>query len=639
MTPQDEAAAAAQRRIALVIGNSAYENGPLRNPVNDARAMAATLRELGFQVTALEDAGRREMHVAIRNFGKSLRQGGVGLFYFAGHGMEVGGTNYLIPVDAQVETEEEVEFESVDANRVLATMDAAGNGMNIVILDACRNNPFARSFRSNTRGLAQMDAPSGSYISYATAPGSVAADGEGANGLYTEQLIEHMRSPGLKIEEMFKLVRVGVSQRSGGKQIPWTSSSLTGDFYFAPEEEEPAPAVAAVAPPPPGQGPVRTIDEEEALWRAIEGSTFLDDFQDYLAAFPQGRFAVTARVRIRQMERQRAREAEQRVAVAEPEPPPPPVPPAAPEESSRAVAPEPEPEPEVEEPPVLRGHEDAVLSVAFSPDGTRALSGSEDETVRLWNLASLTESRKLTGHTRAVMAVAFSPDGGLAVSGSEDNTLRLWDLETGEVIWSARHARDVTAVAFSPGGGFVLSGSQDRLLKLWDSGTGEELQTFKGHTDFVTALAVAADGTRVLSGSLDNTVRLWELQSGQELMRLLGHERDVHAVAFSPDGRLAVSGSLDDTVRVWDLASGEAVHVLKGHTDTVTGVAFARDGRYVLSSSLDNTVRLWDTVAGTEVQVFRGHSRDALSVAVSRDGATALSGSLDRTIRLWELPE
>jgi Caspase domain/Bacterial Ig domain len=225
--------AGSEKRVALVIGNSQYKEAPLRNPTNDARGMAAILRELGFEVTLGEDLSKREMGEAIRAFGQQLRGGNVGLFYFAGHGVQVNGINYLIPIGAQIEKELDVEFEAVHVDRVLAEMEAAENKMNIVILDACRGNPLARSSRSGTRGLAPVLAPSGTLIAYATAPGSVAADGDGRNGLYTEVLLQQIRLPDLKIEDVFKGVRRAVKAKSRGRQVPWETSALEGDFYFA----------------------------------------------------------------------------------------------------------------------------------------------------------------------------------------------------------------------------------------------------------------------------------------------------------------------------------------------------------------------------------------------------------------------
>jgi len=246
-----------ERRIALVVGNGAYKSDPLRNPVNDATDIAGALEGLGFSVSLKTDADQRSMKQAIRAFGKQLRKGGVGLFYFAGHGVQVRGINYLIPTGAQIESEADVEYEAVDAGRVLAQMEEAENSLNIIILDACRDNPFARNFRSSGRGLAKMDAPTGSILAYATAPGSIASDGPGRNGLYTSALLKHMMTPGLEIGRLFRQVRIDVLGSSGKKQVPWEASSLTGDFYFnsgrgisvVPKQPATkAPKVAAISP-------------------------------------------------------------------------------------------------------------------------------------------------------------------------------------------------------------------------------------------------------------------------------------------------------------------------------------------------------------------------------------------------------
>ena len=201
------------KRLALVIGNSDYVSSPLRNPVNDAVLMERTLKSLGFSVTALRNAQQREMERAIGEFGRRLRGGGIGLFYYAGHGMQVNGENYLLPVDANPMSESDLRYEAVPVGKLLNQMADAGNGMNLVILDACRNNPFARSFRNAAQGLATLNAPSGTFISYATAPGSVASDGSGKNGLYTGELVRHMKTPGLKLEEVFKRVRADVQDQ------------------------------------------------------------------------------------------------------------------------------------------------------------------------------------------------------------------------------------------------------------------------------------------------------------------------------------------------------------------------------------------------------------------------------------------
>ncbi len=252
-----------ERRIALVIGNGAYALGSLTNPVNDARDIAATLRQARFEVLFGENQNRRQMTELIRQFGEKIRNGGVGLFYFAGHGVQVSSTNYLIPVGAEITKETEVEFEAMSVNFVLAQMEDARNKLNIVILDACRDNPFARSFRtSSERGLAATkSAPTGSFIAYATGAGNVASDGAGRNGLFTQELLTNLKTPGLTLEQVFRRTRTTVRSKSNGQQVPYDYSSVEGeDFYFlAPNGYTPPPAVvsAPVNVPPVSKPTVR----------------------------------------------------------------------------------------------------------------------------------------------------------------------------------------------------------------------------------------------------------------------------------------------------------------------------------------------------------------------------------------------
>ncbi|HOG17022.1 MAG TPA: caspase family protein [Syntrophales bacterium] len=232
--PAPRLSTAAGQRTALVIGNSAYSSGPLKNPVNDATAMAAQLRDLGFAVILKRDAGLRAMDEALAEFGDRLKRGGVGLFYYAGHGLQIGGVNYLVPIGAKINRESDARYEAMDAGKVLDEMANANNGLNIVILDACRDNPFARSFRNTARGLAIVsNAPAGTFISYSTSPGQVARDGDGRNSPYTSALLQYMKEPGIPITDMFMKVRQKLRQETG--QIPWELSSLEGKFFFVPE--------------------------------------------------------------------------------------------------------------------------------------------------------------------------------------------------------------------------------------------------------------------------------------------------------------------------------------------------------------------------------------------------------------------
>ena len=287
-------AANSSQRVALVIGNAAYKEAPLVNPVNDARAMAQALRESGFTVILRENTDQRTLLQALREFGDRLRAGGTGLFYYAGHGMQIKGRNYLIPVGAPIEREDEVAYNAVDAQAVLDKMEAAGNAANIMILDACRNNPFTRSTRSGQAGLAQMDAPVGTLVAFSTSPGAVASDGSGANGLYTQHLLTAVRQNGSKIEDVFKQVRSNVRRDSQGKQVPWEVTSLEGDFYFrgAPATSDGGTGASAAA----------GAAVENALWDAVKTSDMPIEIRAYLGRYPNGLYAAAARERLTRLQ-------------------------------------------------------------------------------------------------------------------------------------------------------------------------------------------------------------------------------------------------------------------------------------------------------------------------------------------------
>jgi osmotically-inducible protein OsmY len=221
------------KRLALVIGNASYKVRPLLNPRNDADDVSRVLRSTGFEVIDLRDATLAQMRTSVRQFGERLMSNDVGLVYYSGHGIEVKGRNYFIPVNADIKASDEVADQALDVSLILAKMDTAKKGVNILIVDACRDDPFGRSFRSNSRGLATMDAPQGTLIAYATAPGSVAADGTGRNSPFTKHLVRAMQVPNTPIELMFKEVRRAVREETKNQQTPWENSSLIGNFYFS----------------------------------------------------------------------------------------------------------------------------------------------------------------------------------------------------------------------------------------------------------------------------------------------------------------------------------------------------------------------------------------------------------------------
>jgi serine/threonine protein kinase len=299
------------------------------------------------------------------------------------------------------------------------------------------------------------------------------------------------------------------------------------------------------------------------------------------------------------------------------------------------------------------GHTDLVLSVAFSPDGRRALSGSADGTVRLWNVENGQQLRCFTGHRDFVLSVAFSPDGLRAVSAGCDRTVRLWDVQTGrELRCFSGHIDLVWSVAFSPDGRRVLSGSggtvgpdgtvttgTEHTARLWDAITGAELRRFEGHTNHITHVCFSRNGRRALSASADRTVRLWNVHSGRELNRFEGHTDLIWNAAFSPAGRQVLSVSQDGTLRWWDVLSAQQLHCFSVQSESIESVAVSADGRRALCGAADGSVWLWDVHQGKKHRSFDNHKGPVLCVAFSPDEHFALSGGADKTLRLYPLPK
>ena len=221
-----------EKKFALVIGNKNYKIAPLVNSVNDANDLAELLQSKNFEVDKVIDGTKLEMRNAVRAFTAKISKGGVGLFYYSGHGVQLDGDNYLVPIDANYEYKEEVPDMCVSVSSILKYMETTNNRLNIMILDACRNSPFKSFSRSGEKGMVRVEAPTGSIVAYSTAPGKTASDGNGRNGLYTSKLMKYMNVPGMTIEDIFKQVRIEVSNESQNNQVPWESNSLMGDFYF-----------------------------------------------------------------------------------------------------------------------------------------------------------------------------------------------------------------------------------------------------------------------------------------------------------------------------------------------------------------------------------------------------------------------
>ncbi|MGA9773037.1 MAG: caspase family protein [Blastocatellia bacterium] len=330
---------------------------------------------------------------------------------------------------------------------------------------------------------------------------------------------------------------------------------------------------------------------------------------------------------------------------------------------------------------VQTGHTYFVSSVAFSPDNKILASGSEDTTIKFWDVQTGQELRTLIGHKGSVSSVVFLPDGKTLASGGDDNTIKLWDVATGQELKTlSGHTDYISSVVCSADGRTLASGSGDKTIKLWDVTTGKELKTLKGHSNSVYTVAFSPDGKMLASGGWDSTVKLWDIKSGQEIKTLYGHTRYMESVAFSPDGKTLISSSSssdDKTVKLWDVATGQELKTLKdfdsvtlspdgkilagsinetiklldmmtgqelrtfkGHSYLVTEVEFSPDGKTLASVSReDHIIKLWDVQTGKELKTFSGHTSHINSVVFSRDNNTVISGNYNDTIKVWNVTD
>ena len=287
---------------------------------------------------------------------------------------------------------------------------------------------------------------------------------------------------------------------------------------------------------------------------------------------------------------------------------------------------------------VLEGHTRRINSVAFSPNGRTLASGSNDDTIRLWDTITGNYKQTLVEHTQDINDVVFSPNGRIIAGGSDDDNVYLWNATTGSLLQTFEgHTSKVNSVAFSPDGHTLASGSNDDTIRLWDVNTRQEKQTLEGHRGGVYSVAFSPDGRTLASGGNGEIIHLWDTGTGKHKQTLIEHTQDINDVAFSPNGRIIAGGSVDDNVYLWDATTGILLQTFEGHTDWVNSVAFSPDGRILASGSDDYNIHLWNTTTGEHVQTFEGHTDYINSVAFSPNGRVIASAGFDDTIRIWRV--
>jgi len=587
------APAASAKRVALVIGIDSYDNltrdQQLKKAVNDAQTLGDALRALGYEVVAAKNADRRGFNETWQKFLSRVDPGDEVAFFFAGHGIEIGGQNYLLPRDIPKPQSGEaslVKNEALSITQLLADLQEEAPRVSLIILDACRDNPFAAGgVRSvgGTRGLARVEAPEGTFVMYSAGTGQTALDrlsdnDDDANSVFTRSLVPLIRTKGLGLQEVALKVReevVALATSAGHKQTPAYYDQVVGRFCVAGCETE----IAAATPAP-------------------------DTQPKALAALPKAAPAV-------------------------PEVPPAPEPRSSSAPASgdvAALAPQ-----NLESLPdgasassgeLIRGIEtpSLVWSVAFSPDGTLIATGEHDHNIRLWDVATGQLSKTLEGHAAEVRSVVFSSDGALIASASQDHNVGLWDVKSRKLKRMLKgHTDEVTSVVFSPDDTQLASGSADNTVRLWNVSGGKFLRSFTGQSYTVVGVAFSPDGRRLASSGWNDGVTVWDAATGEKLSSLSAFPNYVDEMAFSPDWLKAATAT-NKLVKLWDVASGELLHTLEHGTEDVDDLRFSPDG-VLLASADEKAVKLWDAASGGLRLGIKDPSYVVTSVAFSPDGS------------------